>query len=271
MQCVVHSLFLRAVFFVCTLTSAPQDAGAQTCQDIARGVRTLDLSLGKEVPIEPNSQVTFRAAFKECDDKNTFNGKPLPSKRKCSNDKNRVERLLVLPDHTLVVTAKASVDADGSLLSRTHAGTSDPETSFKLKEVSLDAEFMPYVVMPGSLNGPHLNVETNINTGDLAVVIKGDHCSFAIVGDMGPYFRFGEISMAAHEDLGNPQCLHAETPCTVLKGKGGDGVTIPGGVTYVFFPGTKPDGLTAANFRDQVKQRGKERIRKFLTDYAVPK
>ena len=75
--------------------------------------------------------------------------------------------------------------------------------------------------------------------------------------------------MAAHDDLGHPQCPHAEKPCTALQGKDGEGISIPGGVTYVIFPGTNVGGLTAENFRAQVALRGQERIRKLLKDYAL--
>lgn len=266
-----HPALYCAISVVCVLLGTPNVAQAQTCQEIARGVAALDLSAGKEVPIRPGSKVTFRAAFTECDNTNTFDGKPAPSKHACRGDENRVERLLVLPDQTLVVTAKAGVDADGSTLSRQRYGTSVPETSFQIKGKSLDAETMPYIVMPGANRGPHLNKQTGIQGGDLAIVINGEHCSFAIVGDMGSYNRFGEISMAAHDDLDHPQCRGTEKPCTALKGRGGDGESIESGVTYVIFPKTIFKGLTAENFREQVKQRGQARVSKLLVDYGTPK
>ena len=244
-----------------------------TCRDIAQGIRALDLSSGKEVPIQAGSQTTFRDAFKECDDRNTFDGKPVPSDHRCRSDKNNVERLLVLSDHTLIATAKAGVDADGSPLSQMPRGSgkhsTNRQTSANIQGKSLDAETLPYVVMPGAEDGPRLTTPTKIGKKDLAIVIYGERCSFAIVGDMGAYNRFGEISMAAHDDLGHPQCLHAEKPCTALQGKDGEGISIPGGVTYVIFPGTNVGGLTAENFRAQVALRGQERIRKLLKDYAL--
>ncbi|WP_316882410.1 glycoside hydrolase family 75 protein [Ralstonia flatus] len=255
---------------VCIFAGAADAAHGQTCQEIARGVAALDPSAGKEVPIRLGSKVTFRAAFTECDKKNTFDGKPVPSGHKCRGDDNQVDRLLMLPDRTLIVTAKAGVDADGSTLSQKRPGTALPQTSFHVQGKSLDAETMPYIVMPGAGSGPHLNVQTGVKLGDLAVVIAGEHCSFALVGDMGSYNRFGEISMAAHDDLGHPQCLRAEKPCTALKGKGGDGESIPRGVTYVIFPDTKFGGLTIENYRDQVRAHAQERIRRFLGDYGVP-
>ena len=266
-----HPALYCALSVAFTLLGTSNVAQAQTCQEIARGVAALGLSAGKEVPIRPGSKVTFRAAFTECDNTNTFDGKPVPPKQACRDDKNRVERLLVLPDQTLIVTAKAGVDADGSTLSQKRLGTSAPQTSFHVQGKSLDAETMPYIVMPGAKHGPHLNEQTGIQGGDLAIVINGEHCSFAIVGDMGSYNRFGEISMAAHDDLDHPQCRGTEKPCTALKGRGGDGESIESGITYVIFPKTTFKGLTADNFRAQVKQRGQARVRKLLVDYGTPK
>ncbi|MBB1631349.1 glycoside hydrolase family 75 protein [Cupriavidus sp. UME77] len=258
-------------FLIVGSALARAEAPALTCQQIAQGVRSLDLLQGKEVSVEPGGRVTFREAFRECDKRDSFNGQSLPSGRKCSTDKNRVDRLLVLPDKTLIVTAKAGVDADGSPLARSpnRPRSSQKETSL-LNGRSLDAEATPFIVMPGALEGPHLNARTNVAQGDLAIVIKGDHCSFAIVGDTGPYFRFGEISMAAHEDLGSNQCRENRKPCPGLRGRYGEGISTPSGVTYVIFPNSKPEGLTAQNARQMAALHGQVRVQKFLADNATP-
>lgn len=266
---------MKSIFLSCALLALSSSSLAQTCASLADRFQSVDFSRSREVPVEPGSSTTFHAAYQECDTHDTFAGTPVPSNRQCSRDHNTVDRLVVFPDNTVVVTAKAAVDADGSELSKHHIGTSQPTTSFQLSHKSIDAEAIPYVVIPdipiqGSKDEISFTRSTGVDNGDLAIVIKGHLCSFAIVGDKGAIYRFGEISLAAQEDLGNPQCLGSEKPCMKLKGKSGEGVGIPGGVTYIIFPHSRPANMTARDARAIAAEQGQVRADKFLSDYGAP-
>ena len=107
----------------------------------------------------------------------------------------------------------------------------------------MNAEDVPFVVVPTPFQAKNISFlgDTGIGKGDLAVAVKGNRCSFGVVGDAGPYFRLGEASIATHADLDNPQCAVAgQHPCRRLKA---GGVGIGSGVTYVIFPGTRPQPL----------------------------
>jgi hypothetical protein len=264
---------MKAFLLASLLTILSFPLLAQTCEALATRFQTIDYSRAKEVPVKQGSPTTFRMAYQECDTHNTFAGERIGSTHKCSTDRSHVDRLQVFPDETVVVTAKAAVDADGAALARWSGKsvTTQPETSLRLGGKSLDAEMIPYIVVPGSGLGISLRKSTGIGDGDLAVVLKGNHCSFAIVGDNGPFFKFGEISMAAQDDIGNRQCLGAEKPCKKLKGRGGEGIGIESGVTYIIFPHSRPADLSAQNARKVAAAQGQARVEKFFDDYGAPK
>ncbi|RBB36984.1 hypothetical protein DPV79_23580 [Burkholderia reimsis] len=261
---------MKAFLLTIVLVLGASSTFAQTCESLTNSLQHLDFSRAKELPVKPGNSTTFRMAYQECDAHDIFAGRALGSKHKCSSDPNHVERFQVFPDKTVVVVAKAAVDADGSALSQSRKGTSQPGTSLELGGKSLDAEFVPYIVIPGDHDGISLAQASEVGMGDLAIVLRGSRCSFAIVGDSGPFFKFGEISLAAHEELGNDQCLGTEKPCQKLKGPDGEGIGIERGVTYVIFPHSRPERLTAQDVRAVVATQGQKRLETFLRDYGAP-
>jgi hypothetical protein len=139
------------------------------------------------------------------------------------------------------------------------------------KDTFVNAEEVPFIVLPlpAKAAGLSLMKDMGVGKGDLAVVVSGSRCSFGLVGDAGPWFRLGEISLRAHEDLGNPQCrTPGEHPCKQLKG--GSGIGIPKGVTYFVFPGTRPRPLQSQTVVEVVHQAAAERGLRFLQAHARP-
>lgn len=250
---------------------------AEECADLAQRVARLDLSKGAEV--RANDQATFAGLYGECDTRNTFAGKPLPAFQgrplKCSTDPNRVGSIVQFSDKTIVFKAKAAVDADGSpaACGSQKSATDQCQTWFTYEPGSsrrfIDAEQVPFVVVPLDAPGGVISFmkATGVGKGDLAVVIRGNKCAFGVVGDAGPYFRLGEASVAAHAELGNPQCAGPERPCKRLKG-GGGGVGIASNVTYIIFPHSRPPSLTAENIVETLKSKSREKLEQFLVGNA---
>ena len=134
----------------------------------------------------------------------------------------------------------------------------------------VNAEDVPFVVVPTPFQAKNISFlgDTGIGKGDLAVAVKGNRCSFGVVGDAGPYFRLGEASIATHTDLGNPQCAVAgQHPCRRLKA-GGGGVGIELGVTYVIFPGTRPQPLLAQTVVEVAGSAAAGRALTFFRQFA---
>jgi hypothetical protein len=248
-------------------------AHAEDCAALAHKLQAVDFA--KASPVRASSSATFAELYAECDETDTFAGRPLPTFRgkplMCSTDPNRVTQLVQFPDKTVVFQAKASVDADGSPVScgpnksKTDQCqtwlTYDSESSRKF----VDAEQVPFVVVPLPMPGRKISLmqATGIGKGDLAIALHNDRCTFAVVGDAGPYFRLGELSIAAHADLGNPQCRGREKPCTRLV-SGGSGRGIPANVTYLIFPGTRPTPLTAENTLVQARDGSLAAFNRFI-------
>ena len=221
---------------------------------------------------------TYKQLYDTCDTTNQFAGRPLPTHNgkplKCSSDKNRVASLSRYPDGTIAFQAKAGVDADGSKLA---CGTGWPnqcgtwltfDQGSERKDVN--AEDTPFIVVPTDMPGASISFQrdTGIGKGDLAVVVAKGRCTFGVVGDAGPYFRLGEISLRAQGDLGNPQCkIKGEYPCRAIIGRG-SGIGIPSGVAYFVFPGTRPSPLQSQTVNDVADKAGRKRVEKFISDFA---
>lgn len=88
----------------------------------------------------------------------------------------------------------------------------------------LDAEHLPYVVVPGA-SRRWKHAAHGITGGTVAAVIHRDRVQYAVVGDTGPTDLIGEASYATAKALG----IRADPK------RGG----VDSGVTYVFFKGPK--------------------------------
>lgn len=248
---------------------------AQTCSTIVAGLAAL--KPGEPLLVQGGQGKAWKTLFDECDRFDTFAGLRLPKYKgrqlRCSTDQNQVEFLNHYADGTVVFNAKASVDADGSPVVGGSGWPNNVQTWLTFDKGSQDhfvnAEAVPFIVIPIDVPkvGMSLMTDTGIGKGDLAVVVKGERCSFAVVGDAGPWFRLGEVSLRAHEDLGNPQCaVTGQLPCRHLKG--GSGIGIPSNVTFIVFPGSRPKPLLSQTVNAVVAQEVGKRALQFLASHA---
>lgn len=197
----------------------------------------------------------------------------------CSSDPSRNSAVLRFPDNTIFFDAKMAIDADGSALSKRAERPNQPETSFRYPNLpgpaggegtadpmatgpgpSLDAERVPYVVMPLG----DFKRESGVSLGDLAAVIKDGRVQFAIVGDLGPRTKIGEGSMKLHEQLGHTFCTAYDEAhnCTTFSD-----ASIEPPVLYFLFPDTRKliiEGLTPENINERIATVGQQVWKAFL-------
>jgi hypothetical protein len=260
-----------------TSPASPPAAAGDVCAPIVAGLARL--AMGTDLVASSSGGKTWKALYDECDSTDRFVGQPLPSHAgkplRCSTDPNRVAFMSRYADGTVVYQAKASVDADGSPVVGGSGWPNDVQTWLTYdqgsKDTFVNAEEVPFIVLPLPVKGTGLSLmkDMGVAKGDLAVVVNGGRCSFALLGDAGPWFRLGEISLRAHEDLGNPQCrTPGEHPCKRLKGDSGIGIAQ--GVTYIVFPGTRPKPLSSDNVNEVVREKANELALRFLQVNARP-
>lgn len=223
---------------------------AEACTAIVAGLAML--KDGQPLMASHSGGKTWQRLYDDCDATDTFAGQALPlhagKRLRCSNDPNRVAMVSKYPGGTILFKAKMSVDADGSPVIGGSGWPNNVQTWLTFDPGSaghfVNAEEVPFIVVPLAVPGMQISFrqDTGIGKGDLAVVVRGGQCSFGVVGDAGPWFRLGEASLRTHADLGNPQCLvPGQHPCQKLRG--GSGVGLPSGVSYLVFPGTRPQPL----------------------------
>ena len=259
---------VHAIAWLLLLGSAEAN---ETCGNLATAIAKV--SGGKSLTVSGSSRA-YASLFDECDRHDTYGGRPLPmhgkSRLRCSSDANKVTSLARLGDGTVVFTAKAAVDADGSKYA---CGAGWPNQCGTLlswgsgkNEVSVDSEETPFVAIPGAdaHSGSNLARDTGIKPGDLAAAFYEGRCTFGVVGDSGPYFRLGELSLKAHDDLGHPRCKSpGQYPCRAILE-----LSIPSGVNYVVFPGSRPKGLDHANVTSVSAKAARQRVEAFVSAYA---
>lgn len=245
-----------------------QDTCSQLVSRLKRGL------VGDEL-VESRTGATYKSLYDTCDASNTFAGEPLPlsSGRRvtCSGDKNRVGFIAKF-EKAIVFSAKGSVDADGSKFSCGAGWPNQCGTWLEFDRGSqrkdVNAEDTSFVVVPGAMPGKGISFrgDTRIGAGDLAVAISGNRCTYGVVGDSGPYFRLGELSLKAHQELGNPQCaVPGQYPCRRLRF--GSGVSIPSDVKYIIFPGTRPVPLHSQTVNTVARREAEAAAKRFLAEH----
>lgn len=220
---------------------------------------------------------TYKQLYDECDRNDTFADKNLPfhngRRLRCSTDRNRVGHVTKYPDGTIIFTAKMAVDADGSPVIGGSGWPNNVQTWLTFDNGStthfVNAEEVPFVVVPIAVPGTTISFQRDagIGKGDLAVAFIDGKCSFGVVGDAGPWFRLGEASLRTHEELGNPQCATpGERPCQRLRR--GSGVGIGSNVTYLIFPGSRPQPLRSQTVDAVAAEQGVTKTQAFLQSHG---
>jgi hypothetical protein len=265
------SMTLPSILVVTALLAAPVPSHADVCSDLvaawpAMQQRGTPLKVGA-------SEVTYESLYDQCDTKDEFVGRPLPKHKreplKCSTDPNRVSHLVTYADGTVSFEAKAGVDADGSRYACGDHWPNQCGTGLAFDRGSLrpdiDSEASAFVVVPTDApGGPFFQKDAGIKPGDLAVVMWKGKCSFGVVGDMGPYFRLGEISLRSHAELGHERCKKPDQrPCRDIHDS-----SIARGVAYLIFPKSRPKPLTSQNVQEVSRSEGERRVREFLERYG---
>ena len=207
----------------------------------------------------------YRAQFDLCDAQNQFHGATFERAGGCRGDPNKAEVLLRLPGGVIAYVSKLAVDLDGSPFAcgPDHQRSDQCPTSLMLNdktgaEVPLDADRVPYVVIPAAGPGPwrgEFSRLTGVRVGDLGVVIKDGVVVPVIVGDTGPYNKLGEGSLALHRALGRELCIDRDAG-GVCRHVVDDMTSIDDGVVTILFPGSRPEGLTPDNVEAVVKAEG---------------
>ena len=278
----LRAMFQRLSLLIVMLAASGSASAAPTCEALLQKLGSLSASPAQELRTAASGGRSFKELYDECDRSDRFAGSQLPKHRgrqlRCSTDKNRVDFIRKYPDGTIVFRSKMSVDADGAPVTRGPNASSTDQTVTWLTfdkgsaQHYVNAEDVPFVVVPGRYApaGISFQERTGIKKGDLAVAFANGRCSFGVVGDSGPYFRLGEASLRTHQDLGNPQCeIAGEHPCRRLK-RGGSGVGIGAGVTFMIFPGTRPEPLLSQSVVAVSDTAAKSRAEAFLTRFSSP-
>lgn len=243
------------IAFTSSLFGAPQ--AEPQGNDSAYSPPAASASVIAPIKFDSATQVdlALHQRFQTCDDHDLCNGKPV--QYKCSNDPNRNSVLLKLKDGTIFFDAKMAIDADGAEFTKTTPGMTDQaNTSFQYPKTStsLDADKVPYIVVPGS----DFEKPLGIQLGDIAAVVYRDRIALAIVGDHGPKCKIGEGSIHLHEMLGHKGCKNRDQN-GVCQTAAND--SIDRDVLYFVFPGSKAkiyDGLTPDNINQRIEAEGKK-------------
>ncbi|MEV7194247.1 glycoside hydrolase family 75 protein [Streptomyces sp. NPDC093510] len=146
--------------------------------------------------------------------------------------------------------ADMDIDCDGQPTEACNRRT-DPlflhATAFQQSDGrQLDAEHLPYVVVPGP--GRRWNhAEHGVTGGTVAAVVHGDRVQYAVVGATGPTDLIGEASYATAEALGI-------RPDPRTGGTDSD-------VTYIFFEGPKASPIES---HASAAARGEALARRFV-------
>jgi hypothetical protein len=190
----------------------------------------------------------------------------------CSSDPSNVDALLKLKDGGIFWQSKMALDVDGSWAAWNGAGPTDQkETSLKWSDIAdkrsqaaqINPDQIPFVVMPmdgikkltGSASGglgKEFAQKTNLQLGDMGIVVYKDKWTPVIVADGGPFMRLGEGSSRVFESIGQSRCKKWSSDNTFCVGQGNHAYPyrnfgIEGGVGFILYPGSKAADMTSAN------------------------
>lgn len=112
-----------------------------------------------------------------------------------------IEGILIVqrPDRVVQYLAKAAIDCDGSD-NRHNDPCWQQDTSLTLKGKPIDAESVPYIVVPPSI----IKGVKEVVLGSMAVVTntKTGQSTQAVVADVGPRRKIGELSCECARRIG---------------------------------------------------------------------
>lgn len=138
-----------------------------------------------------------------------------------------------LDDGSVVFTSKADIDDDGSDNSANDPCW-QPNTSLRFKGRSIDADRVPYVVVPPAI----IRGVKGIVLGCKARVSYKGMIVDAVVADVGPSLKLGEISMECARRLGiNPSPISGGVDAYLVHYTLWPGIpAVVDGVTYLLQP-----------------------------------
>lgn len=125
------------------------------------------------------------------------------------------EQITEHDDGTVRYTAKAAIDCDGS--GSSHGDPYyQPDTSLHLNGAPLNADVDKYIVVPPAIiqgvKGTVLGCLAHVRNS------RNDKDTFAVVGDIGPRKKLGEISCACAAAIGlDPSPTHGGTDAHVIE------------------------------------------------------
>ena len=229
----------------------------------------------------------YRAEFARCDQSDHFNAVTFPIKNKkgktiwygCHSDPSRFSKFESVQGQngvkaTIIVT-KLGRDDDGSpkACSGKKGPTDQCPTSLMLPAtqahpcivgtsghcVPVDADTVPYVVIPGSapsgIDAGAFAAKSGRAVGDYGVVIANGRIVSVVIADQGPAYKIGEGSAALLKQLSSDDKPHTRSA----------------GVTFIGFPNTHVAASTLSpdTFRAEVLAKGCAEYRKLVNDQNV--
>jgi Fungal chitosanase of glycosyl hydrolase group 75 len=184
-----------------------------------------------------------------------------------NHDPSLCKALLKFPgaDGAVFWSSKMAIDADGPSAgpgrppgSQLDPGPGQDKTSYKpYDQLGLPSETVPYIVLPQLAPHSSSTFDPAVALGDVAIVIFKDKITAAVCGDIGPFNKIGEASIAVHQSL-MPAC---PDPCSQRDGQGHcvrtRNASVEKDVLFFVFPNSAfgPNELTAADINTKVKQR----------------
>jgi Fungal chitosanase of glycosyl hydrolase group 75 len=243
-------IFLLLAILVFTPSLALAQSSVYTLP--SESVSTLKgIQFDKAVPVDES----YRQEFELCD------------RDRCSGDPNNVKALLKFPDGTVFFESKLSLDIDGSWKACNDGGpTGQCPTSYTWADSSnVDSDQFPFIVIPTTDNDGKPNYDfskkTDVNIGDLGVVVFRNKVVPVFIADGGPSFRLGEGSFALFKELGEDRCTSRnDGHCTKYQD-----FSIAEEVLFFVFPRSEVSGLNPTNALATVKNEALKRFQKLKT------